>query len=89
MLPRTPSSSPAAFASAVSGATPMAVFQQNLHAGSVFGKTGNGGVQQQPDAVLSHLRMDKGGHVAVKGGQQLAAHFHNGDLQPQLPQVFR
>ena len=44
--------------------------------------------QSQPHAVLSHLSMDQSGHVRVVGIHQLLGPLDDGDIHPQLPQVF-
>ena len=65
------------------------IFQQYIHASVFFFKSLHGVPQGKLHAVLSHLCVYKSGHVRVKGVHELFGALDDGDLHPQLPQVFR
>ena len=65
------------------------VFQKHIHAKLLFRKALHRVAQSQFHAVLSYLTMDESGHVRIKGVHQLLGPLDDGDIHPQLPQVFR
>ena len=71
------------------GVERRAVLQQHVHAAVLFRKALHRAAQDQPDAVAAHLAVDQRGHVRIKGVHQLPGPLDDGDIHPQLPQVFR
>ena len=65
------------------------VLQQHIHAAVLFLKSLHGIAECQLHAVLTHLRVDKGCHIRVKGVHQLLRALDDGDFHAELPQIFR
>ena len=65
------------------------VLQQHLHAPFRGGKTLHRVAQHQAHPVLAQFGVEEGGHLRVQLAEQMAGPLDDGDLQPQLPQVFR
>ena len=64
------------------------VFQQHIHAAVPFLKPFYGMTKCQLYTVLAHFIMDERSHIGIKGIHKLFWTLDNGDIHPQLSQVF-
>ncbi|MPM32384.1 hypothetical protein SDC9_78946 [bioreactor metagenome] len=67
----------------------LAALEGDLHAAALVGKVGNAVAQIQLHAVSCDVLVQELGHLEIQRCHHLVEHFHDGNIQPRVAEVFR